>query len=477
MSNIIIIVLDAVRPDHIGCYNYQRNTTPNIDTVAEDGIRYQNAFSNSNWTGTSHAALFTGQLPSHSGVYGGRQTLPENRLTLGELVNQAGYDTFAMSAGTHIRGERGYNRGMDQFEEAYRIRPSKHYLSSMMRDWHAVKQTFITGVFGHDNYTLYKKNKLKQFIRRSDQPFFAFVNFKTAHHPYNPPRPYKSFYDDDLSRPPMEFFEQAISMLGREPQSHNSADIDRIREISQNYPIITDEISPTEEEIKIVQKWYDGAIRYLDKQVGEIIQLLERDNIKNNTTLIITSDHGDLFGEHGLEKHQYSLYDSLIRIPLIIDTANTGPQIHSEPVSLIDLYPTIRELIGESASSSTVASSLLPLEEETTHQYLYSEVDRKPVEPIRRRHPEFENSCYNGPVQSVRSDKYKLILYDNKDPELYNWQKDPSEKNNQYYNMRDTAEELRRKLNNTLNEMAEQSSVDDINDSRLRSQLEELGYL
>jgi arylsulfatase A-like enzyme len=160
--HVILVVLDAVRPYHLGTYGYERDTDPFISTLAEDSLVFENAFANSNWTPTSHAAMFTGQMPSETGIYGETLTIPDSKVTFPEHLHAAGYRTFGTAAGAHIRSDRGFDRGFDEFHETYRISPSTDFLKTVLTDPSALKQSLYSVTRGHDNYTYYKFDRLKK---------------------------------------------------------------------------------------------------------------------------------------------------------------------------------------------------------------------------------------------------------------------------------------------------------------------------
>jgi len=153
--NVVLVVLDAVRADRTSVYGSGRPTTPNMEAIAENGVIYEHAFANSNWTGTSHGALFTGRLPSDSGVHGATQDLPDDVRTLPERLSAAGYRTFAMSAGAHIRAERGYDRGIDTFKETYQIAPNRRFLRSLLTDSALRRQALYSATAGPDGDGVY----------------------------------------------------------------------------------------------------------------------------------------------------------------------------------------------------------------------------------------------------------------------------------------------------------------------------------
>jgi len=476
-TNIILIILDAVRPDHLGCYGHHRDTSPNIDQIAKNGVVYENAFANSNWTGTSHASLFTGMMPSHSGIYGANQEIPSEIPTLAERLKGQGYSTFATSAGINLRSERGYNRGFDRYDETFRIRPNLDYLQRVLTDPTHIKQALFTVTRGHDNYAKYKFDSLKKWIHNIDQPFFSFINAKTAHHPYNPPRPYKSIFNDELERPRLEIIERLLQKLGRSAQKVPDENMDRLQSLSRDYPIIADDITPKENEIAIIEQWYDGAIRYLDELLGDLIKFLEKESIKENTTVIIASDHGELFGEHGLGKHRYSLFDNLIRVPLIIKNCNDVNRRISQPVSLLNLHPTILESAGIDNSLPSYAQSLLPFNEVPDQDYLYAEVGSKAEETVQRRHPEFDGSSFDGPLQSIRSDQYKLIRYPDNSMELYDWQNDTEELHDISNQKPNVCDELETILLKNMGSMKENQIENSVDNPYLKQKLKELGYI
>jgi len=472
--NVLLIVLDAVRQDHLSTYGYDRQTDPHLNSLAKNSYVYENAFANSNWTPTSHAALFTGLLPSQSGVYGQNLTIPSEYRTIPEYLREKGYRTFATAAGAHIRSERGFGQGFDEFHETYRIRPSKDFLQTAIKDPASLSQLAYSLTKGHDNYTHYKTRRVTKWIAADTDPFFAFVNFKTAHHPYNPPRPYKSMFSE-VERPPVEFIEMISESLGKQPQSIPDHDIKRLREISEEYPLIADEIKPSEAEREAVEAWYDGAIRYLDERIGEILEFLSDGGYLDNTYVIVTADHGEQFGDHGRGKHRYSLYDELLRVPLIIRTPSEGKRRIDEMVSLIDLFPTVLSIAGLEDDQSTVATDILA--DTLDHEYLFAEVGRKPAEPVQRHHPSFTDDDLNGPLQSVRSTDEKLIRRYDGDCELYDWRADPDETTDLSDERPESVGILLNVLFEHVQQMEQEEYSELVEDSQLRSQLEDLGYM
>lgn len=428
--NIILIVMDTVRADHLSCYGYDKNTTPAIDAIANSNILFENAFANSNWTPTSHGTIFSGYLPSETGIYGDRHKLPKRKPTIMEQVKSAGYTTQLSNAGAWITRDNGYARGVDDFIDAnnYTLDYGLDDLSKFINDKYHRRQIIFDVLSGPNRRTEAKFEKLADFVMSSDGPSFSFLNTKVAHNPYDPPRPYKERFDDSLNRPRFQFITFLRRKFGLPGESTEDEDMNRLQSLSEDYPIIANAFEPTENELEIIRSWYDGSIRYIDEKISELKSKLQRSNQWDETTLIITSDHGELFGEHGLEKHYYGLYDELLRVPLIIKpdkNHNVGHHQISDMISLVDLNPTILELAGVPSEKSNYSQSLLPFNVPVTHEKLFAEVAGKYGGPISRRHPEFDGSDKIRPLQSIRTSEWKLVTDRTHDTRLYSWRGDP----------------------------------------------------
>lgn len=200
----------------------------------------------------------------------------------------------------------------------------------------------------------------------------------------------------------------------------------------------------------------------------------------NDTYVIVTADHGELFGEHGLEKHFYSLYDPVLHVPLVIDppedkSFDVGTV--SERVSLADLYPTILDFGGITPPDRPNADSVADTGTPPEDRYVYAEVGSKSPDPIRRHHPSFENSPFDGPLQSVRDDEYKLIRSSDGELELYKWRDDSAERRNLAEEKPAVLERLSTAIERDLEPMSGGSFDANVDDPALKEHLEDLGYL
>jgi len=488
--NVLFLVLDAVRVDHCSTYGYDRETTPTMSALAADGVRYDHAFAPSIWTPTVHGAVFTGKYPSHTGIYGNNLAIPEETETLPELLGEQGYRTFAASAGAHIRASRGYARGVDDYVESRRISPDLDFLRKVTTDRSFAKQVGFTLTRGPDDKTRYKYDRLQRFITRAtadDDPFFGFINAKTAHHPFNPPRPYKGLFCDGFERPRWELLERALAALGRRTQTLPGHDMAKLRQVSHSGGdgVLAGEVELTDEEWDVIEAWYDGAVRYLDDLVGELVAFLKDCDIYDETVIVLTSDHGDNFGDHGLVRHVFCLYDSLIHVPMVIKPPTTGewpnPSGRSidNQVSLIDLHPTFLEAAGGPAPDYDLSESLLEFTDRQYHDYTFSEYAGfdGTVQRLDRKYPDFDVRQFAKGLQSVRDEEHKLIVDTNGNRELYAWREDPDELSDISEDRPERADALESVIEDRLGTLEEPGTFETPDDPELEAQLKDLGYI
>lgn len=500
--NILFLVTDALRIDHCSTYGYERETTPAMTRLAEEGVRYDNAFAPSIWTPTVHGAIFTGKYPSHTGIYANSLGIPDELETLPEAIKGQDYRTFAASAGAHIRKSRGYARGVDEYVETRRINPDLSFAQKVLSDRSFAKQVGFSLTRGPDDKTRYKYDRLKRFIDDAagdDEPFFGFINAKTAHQPFNPPRPYKQMFTEGLERPRWEFLERTIEALGGQAQDHPGYDIEKLREVSHSGGdgVFVGDVEMSDEEWAVIKAWYDGAVRYVDDRISDLMDFLESRGVYEDTMVVVTADHGDNFGDHGgLTSHIFSLYDSLLHVPLVIkpprsgngsgaqpgETALNGKEINNQ-VSLVDLHPTFLETAGGTVPNYRLTESLLGFEDRSYHNYTFAEYAGfdGPIKRLRRKYPDFDAEQFARPLQSVRSDEHKLIVAGPPEGEcereLYAWRDDPDEERDLLGEQPEVADELLAVLRETLDPLDNAGEFEVPEDEGVEEQLKDLGYL
>ncbi|MBN2407346.1 MAG: sulfatase [Elusimicrobia bacterium] len=303
-KNIIIFLADALRYDHVGCYGYDKKTTPFIDQKAAEGVLYENAFTTGQWTITAVASLFTGLYPFQhrtTDLYedGTADALPSGITTLAELLAGGGYKTYGFYGMTAISHRLGFARGFDLYA-------------------------------GNDNYSINDYSRLAEFKRLfleyKDEKKFFYLHFQSPHEPYG-----------DIDEAVKEKFRNEN---GERVNSYPYGE-DLPAKFSTN-PVFA-----RYNNIGECMLGYDEEIYLIDTFFREMWEFLERMNALEDTLLIFCADHGEHFGEYGIMGHGYIKYEETTHIPLIIWDFKSGIRGRvKEAVSLIDIMPTICSRIG-----------------------------------------------------------------------------------------------------------------------------------
>ncbi|HYV85102.1 MAG TPA: sulfatase-like hydrolase/transferase [Patescibacteria group bacterium] len=315
-----MVVCDTVRADHVSGDGYARPTTPEIDALGRDGAVYLDAYTPSPWTLPAHASLFTGLYPSSHGADSGHLQLDPSLPLLARRLHDAGYRTLAYVENPWVGKEYGFDAGFDTFDEIWRgVRGTEEDMgaarvSKAVESWLAWRD---------DNPD----------ARR--QPFFIFINYFEAHLPYNPPAEERS-----------KFLRPAAGMSAAD----RDARVERLRRFKHPEEVkqILGVGSLEPADFAILSDLYDGEIAYVDRHVGEVAGLLRRRGLLDRTVVAVTSDHGEMLGEHGLMDHKLNLYEPVLRVPMVLrypPAIAPGLRVES-PVMLQDLYPTLLSLAG-----------------------------------------------------------------------------------------------------------------------------------
>ncbi len=413
--NVLLIVLDTVRADRLSVYGYQRRTTPNLEQLAQRGIRFTQARSTAPWTLPSHASMLTGRWP-HELSAGLDGPLDATFPTLAEYLASRGYATGGFVANlTYTGAETGLARGFLHYDD-HDISPTGVLLCSVLGSrilWPALA---IGEQVGHPDELPNRKDAAG--VGRScldwlehkpeGRPFFAFLNYFDAHNPYLPP----SNFLRRLGTPPRTLADRMILL---------------------NW-FIRDKKSLSPRQIRLVNDAYDDCLAYLDEELGHLFHELDRRGHLRNTLLIVTADHGEHFGEHGLFGHASSLYDQEIRVPLIVipPGGSDGGQTVDRSVTLRDLPATIVDLAGLKTGAPFPGRSLarywrpesVPNADATDP--VLSEVD----EPVKSSPNQGRSPVFRGAMKSLVTDREVYILNGDGVEELYDVQSDPGETQN-----------------------------------------------
>jgi arylsulfatase A-like enzyme len=362
--NVLVIVLDTVRADHLSLYGYSRPTSPTLERLAERGIRFDEARATAPWTLPSHASLFTGRWPRELGVKW-MTPLPDRFPTLAAYLGARGYATAGFVANNlYCSADAGLDRGFTHYEDYAldweRLQPLRTALlvdrawgaaarfglsvtrnldAGPIRPWleSVVRRLLATGRkdAGSINRAFLEWLSHRQEPRR---PFFAFLNYFDAHSPYLPPAG-------------TEF------RFGLQPQT--DADFFLLNELWT----VVDKLKLAPHYRLLVRDSYDNCLAYLDERLGELFDALQRSAVLDRTLVIVASDHGEELGEHALFDHGESLYRPEIRVPLLVvlpaRTQVSG--VVRECVSPRDLPATIVELVGLADGSPFPGRSLARL--------------------------------------------------------------------------------------------------------------------
>jgi arylsulfatase A-like enzyme len=397
--NVLLIVLDTVRAQSLGLYGYQRPTTPFLEQFAKSGARFDRAISPAPWTLPAHASMFTGRFP-HQLFSGWWQPLDTTYPTLAEELARHGYLTAGFVANTlYCSYQHGLNRGFAHYED-YRVSTGEIIRSSKMGRTFFEYSRLLTGyheILGRKTAPMVNREFLRWLPGRDQQrPFFAFLNYFDAHAPYLPPAEFA-----------MKFSTK------RRPRGH---------------------LGDTEysgQEIKELNDAYDGTVAYLDYHLGMLFAELERRDLLENTLVIITSDHGEQFGEHGLMDHGNSLYLPVLLVPLLISFRSRIPagRVVLEPITLRDLPATVLDIVGLDTAS-------FPGESLARHWIETRNASRQETEIVFSEvahNPEFEDQSpvTKGRMRSLLSERMHYIKNDGDGrEELYDFRTDPLEERN-----------------------------------------------
>jgi arylsulfatase A-like enzyme len=410
--NVILITLDTVRADHLSAYGYGLDTTPNLRRlVAARAIRYARSISSSNWTLPSHASIFTGQNAAHSGARDSVRNpasvhpISPASVTLPELLSQQGYRTAAIVANTGVLTPAlGFARGFSSFDgverhdffsptgRPYLFRESvRVLLSTVLAPERREAVNAPAGMI---------TERASRFLESGSQPFFLFLNYLDAHVPYAPPAPFDNRY------------------AGKDPR-FRWADYDTIVDV-----VNVRHLRPIDarESAHLISQ-YDGAISYVDSELGQLFQRLKSLGLFENSLIIITSDHGEAFGENSVVGHRVSLYQHQIHVPLIVKYpyATTGATV-DELASGIDILPTVLDVIGAPMPPNIDGRSLRQ-EQPLIARWVTSE-------SFHPRGPGGTGKDERPTEMALLSGTLKLILGAGGGTELYDLSTDPNEREN-----------------------------------------------
>ena len=425
--NVLVIVMDTLRADHVSAYGYTRPTSPNFDRLAQQGVLFENAVSTTSWSLPSHVSLLTGRYQFEHGIGNvqpapwlgwGRQGLG-GLPTFGERMEQRGYRTGAFSANrTYFTTSLGFGRGFQHFEDYFhspadmfirtlygrefariylnrtdrsKVKRALRYLGmNSMLDKDSEGSGNYGGAQGVRKRADVVNRELLQWIDRGEnsrdktRPFFAFLNYFDVHYPYGVPPTYP-----------------------RPEWDHGS----RIDE-------------------------YDASVKYADDALGRLLQALDQRGLTKNTLVIVTSDHGESLGQHGLTYHGQALYRELIHVPLVMwyqGHLPAGVKVQT-PVTNAAVPATIMDILGAGTQQNKFpCSSLSALWQTGATDWPdpLSELARNDIaDKEDRAAAKIVPTATTGSMKSLVTPHWQFITHESMGDQLYDWARDPAESNN-----------------------------------------------
>lgn len=340
--NVLMIVIDTLRADRLSCYGYPRPTSPEIDALAERGVLFERAYAQAPWTRASVASLLTSLYPASHRTNSIWERMAESLVTLPEVLREAGYRTACFSANENVSPVFGFDQG---FEDFWIFRPSqllRYTAWGRIEDWVREKRGWGRQAMAFDGSDSESVNeKIFSWADRveRDRPYFLYVQYIDPHSPYHAP-------EDLINEEPPD----ADDMYRRGKIPHTCAP----------YPF---EVWPEQEEgiVEGIEALYDAEIRFVDRSIGRLLRRFEDQGWLENSYVVVTADHGEEFYDHGQLGHGQSVFDELVRVPLIVVGPGLAPARRVEPVELIDLFPTVIDWAGLKSPQSVHGVSLAPL--------------------------------------------------------------------------------------------------------------------
>lgn len=448
--NIVLVVIDSLRSDALSCYGYHRKTSPFMDKFASEAVVFKNAVSIATSTPPAMAGIMTSRMPYYepgllwkNGLWYGMKRfgssdyeggLPNALDTFAEILNRNGYATAGFITNPYLVSGFHFDQGFDTYREIFS--PGEIVPYGLAEEVTGKAMHWLEGI--------------------GEVPFFLYLHYMDVHFPYLPPNEYRHLF----SYPRVEGKpEETLQQIWRSRKDLADPENANIKEHMRGL--------------------YDEGIAYTDYWIGELLKYLDSTDLADNTIVIITSDHGEEFLEHGSTLHGATPYEEVIRIPLMIRVPGNRPQEIDALVRNFDVMPTVLDLAEiETADESYDAVSLRPLLDDKVETLGLIGMTNFPAKGFKRRESR---------LQAIRTNEYKFIFLPDQaeNSELYILSEDPFERSNVYASERLAVRQtLRDQLETTFKkfEMESQQSVSTREDSieldeETQEQLRALGYV
>jgi len=412
--NILWVVWDTVRASNMSLYGHERPTTPYLEQWAREARVFDDAVSAAPTTIPSHASMFTGRFPVEHGANDGTPKLAPTHQTIAEILRDAGYQTYLFSANPYLGNATGLVQGFERVEHpwspvfgdsAARILAEKtrHYAGAgegSAPDW--AKHVKTAGALAQTG--------LERWLSSvpPEQPFLAVLNYMEAHQPLVPGLRFRQalMTERELETSYRE------PVLGAEQWAFTAG---------------VEELSAA--RLAALELTYDASIAELDHYFEQLIAALERRGLLDDTLVVLTSDHGELLGEHHLLDHQYSVHEPLLWVPLVLRHPRLVPSGREpRPVMNLDLFVTLLGLAGvPQAAQNARGVDLLAPHTERARLSEYPFAPRKYVGLTALAWPDFDPTPFFRSLRAFRSGTLKYVQASDGTHELYDLAEDPGE--------------------------------------------------
>lgn len=402
--NVILISIDTLRADHLSAYGYKKNTSPNLVKFVEGATVFQNFYSTAPWTLPAHASMFASDLPGNLKVESIYDKIPSSTLTIAEILKNKGYKTHGFDSDSYVSPNWNFHQGFDSY---------------YVKDSDKTTGSDVDSIFSQAQKVL-DQNK--------NNKFFLFIHTMEVHDPYCPPKSYAEVFKNNYKGKLSCIDWRVINGVNDGSLMLSSDDLERFKSL------------------------YDGEIAYTDYYLGLLFNQIKKLGLEKKTIVIITSDHGEEFGERGTwGKHTSTLYNELMKIPLIIKAPNLQSGKDSRLHSLIDVAPTILDLLGIKKPKSFSGQSIL---DEKKNKVVFFELGDTKMAKVFDSMSNFESlpviqtserKIFTPSREKVGliADEWKLVRTFNPPMlELFNLLSDPLEKNNLAFENQVKAREL-----------------------------------
>ena len=405
---IVLIVVDTLRRDHLSCYGYPRETSPQLDRLAADSVQFLRPVSQAPWTTPSIGALMTSQYPMRLGIEDTRSVIHEDEAMLAEVLQAEGYRTHAVISHTFCSEKWGFAQGFETFDE------------SNIRGHHAT--------VGED-----VSSRAIEFLdeQPAGEPFFLWLHYFDPHFAYKEQSGFE--------------FQQAPPYEG---PVRSDMPFSQLRGLRR-------QLQP--KDVAEIHRLYDSEIAYTDRAIGRVLERMRELGLYERSLIIFTGDHGEEFLEHGDIGHTKTVYEEVLAVPLLVKVPGMAASRVERPVALVDVFPTVLELLELEAPVPLVGQSLF----------------EEPAEPASI----FAQTGKKSKRIALREGRYKYIFdQQSKEGVLYDLETDPEELRDRAAHERERVRTMRRKVMTFVrdNEAARAARVDV--DAATQQRLQEMGY-